>query len=312
MQVSYSFHLSSKSHALTTADKIAHVSRHNLRNYKSADYRKEDIEVIRGSDKSILEDVRAIYRREFDEAIKEYNAKQKRSDRLITDYLNELSKKQSDVACEIIIQIGDMNYWADKTAVEKRKMSQVFKAQLNELERLCPDFKIANAVIHYDEKSPHMHVVGVPVAQGYSKGLFKRVAKTRVFTRESLSYIQDKMREHAKNILVQLAVMVDFKPKEKGRNWDIPKYALDKYYQVISDTQQKQGHIFELDADLREKNKTLHRLDKDINARYTDLQKLDSFEELRAIYQKAYGEYFELEFEALERSRSRNKNITHD
>ncbi len=312
MQVSYSFHISSKSHALTTADKIAHVSRHNLRNYKSADYRKEDIEVIRGSDKSILEDVRAIYHREFDEAIKEYNSRQKRSDRLITDYLNELSKKQSDVACEIIIQIGDMNYWADKTTVEKRHMSQVFKSQLNELERLCPDFKIANAVIHYDEKSPHMHVVGVPVAQGYSKGLFKRVAKTRVFTRESLSTLQDSMREHAKNLLEQLSIKIDFKPKEKGRNKDIPKYVLNAYYQVIHDTKQKQDHIWELDANLREKNKSLRRLDKDINARYTDLQKLDNFEELRAIYQKAYGEYFELEFEALERSRSRNKNITHD
>ena len=239
MQVSYSFHISSKSHSITSADKIAHLSRHNLRAYKSEHYRHDDIEILRGSDRSILDDVRAIYKQEFDEAIKEYKSKQKRSDRLITDYLNDLSKKQSDVACEIIIQIGDMNYWADKTTAEKRQMSQVFKEQLNELERLCPDFKIANAVIHFDEKSPHMHVVGVPVARGYSKGLSKRVAKTRVFTRESLSMLQDKMREHAQNLLEQLAIKMDFKPKQKGRNKDIPKYALDKYYQVINDTQQR-------------------------------------------------------------------------
>ena len=66
----------------------------------------------------------------------------------------------------------------------------------------------------------------------------------------------------------------------------------------------------ELDADLREKNKNLHKLDKDIEARYSDIQKLDNFKELRDIYQKAYGEYFELELE--ERERARAKDINHE
>lgn len=312
MQVPYSFHISSKRHALTTTNKIAQVSRHNLRLYKSTEYRQEDIEVLRGSDKSILEDVKAIYHEEFDDIVKEFDASQKRSDRKIGDYLTHLSNQSQDIAVEIIIQIGDKEYWKDKTIEEKKQMKAIYEAQIGELERLCPDFKIASAVLHLDESSPHVHLCGVPIAHGYKKGLSKRVSKTKIFTRESLSMLQDKMREHAKNFLEQLAIKMDFKPKEKGRNHDIPKHALDEYYQVINDTQQKQAHLFELDANLREKNKSLRRLDKDINARYTDLQKLDSFEELRAIYQKAYGEYFELEFEALERSRSRNKNITHD
>lgn len=311
MQVSYSFHISSKSHAITSADKIAHISRHNLRAYKSEHYKQEDIEVVRGSDISILDDIRAIYKQEFDEAIKDYNANQKRADRQIKDYLKDLSNKKSDVAVEIIIQIGDVDYWSAKPNKEKHKMSQVFKSQLIELEKLCPNFKIASAVIHYDEKSPHMHVVGIPVSErGYSKGLSKRVAKTRVFTRKSLSMLQDKMRDHAERTLESLEMKMDFKPKEKGRNKDIPKYALDKYYQVINDTLKKQDHILELDADLREKNKNLHKLDKDIEARYSDIQKLDNFKELRDIYQKAYGEYFELELE--ERERARAKDINHE
>ena len=40
------------------------------------------------------------------------------------------------------------------------------------------DFKVANAVIHFDEESPHMHVVGVPVAEGFMKSLRKQGIKT--------------------------------------------------------------------------------------------------------------------------------------
>ena len=48
---------------------------------------------------------------------------------------------------------------------------------------------MANAVIHFDEASPHMHVVGVPVWEGAKKGLAKKVSKRNVFTPESLSVI---------------------------------------------------------------------------------------------------------------------------
>ena len=34
---------------------------------------------------------------------------------------------------------------------------------LKDLERLVPSFKVANATIHFDESSPHMHVVGIAI-----------------------------------------------------------------------------------------------------------------------------------------------------
>ena len=43
-------------------------------------------------------------------------------------------------------------------------MTNVFKEQVKKLEILVPDFKIASAIIHYDESCPpHMHIIGVPV-----------------------------------------------------------------------------------------------------------------------------------------------------
>lgn len=75
-------------------------------------------------------------------------------------------------------------------------MSYIFKDQLRALEKLCPEFKIASAVVNYDESSPHIHIVGVPVVEGYKKGMEKQVAKAKVFTAERLSYLQEKMREN--------------------------------------------------------------------------------------------------------------------
>ncbi len=301
MQVPYSFHISSKRHALTTTTKIAEVSRHNLRLYKSTEYRQEDIEVLRGSDKSILEDVKAIYHKEFDDIVKEFDASQKRSDRKIGDYLTHLSNQSQDIAVEIIIQIGDKEYWKDKTIEEKRQTKALYEAQISELERLCPDFKIASAVLHLDESSPHVHLCGVPIAHGYKRGLSKRVSKTKIFTRESLSMLQDKMREHAQKLLESMSITI--KPKEKGRNYDLPKALLADYYKLQEATQ-------ELDENLRERNKNLHKLNAQIGKRFEEMHKLDVFEELCDIYKKAYGEYFELEL--LEREREKNKSFGHE
>ncbi len=61
---------------------------------------------------------------------------------------------------------------------------------------------VANAVVHMDEDSPHMHVVGVPVATGYKKGLSKQVSKRKVFTKEVLSEVlQDELRAVANTTL---------------------------------------------------------------------------------------------------------------
>lgn len=52
-----------------------------------------------------------------------------------------------------------MTYWTDKTIEAKYKMTDVFKNQVKELEKIVPLFKIANATIHFDEHSPHMHIM---------------------------------------------------------------------------------------------------------------------------------------------------------
>ena len=37
-------------------------------------------------------------------------------------------------------------------------MSEVYKKQVDDLELFVPNFKVASAIIHYDETSPHLHI----------------------------------------------------------------------------------------------------------------------------------------------------------
>lgn len=85
----------------------------------------------------------------------EYNDKQTRDDRKIDNYFNKISDDtKHDLACEIVIELGNMEYWDEKSLEYKYQMTQVFEQQLEDIQEIVPDFYIANATIHFDEHSP--------------------------------------------------------------------------------------------------------------------------------------------------------------
>ena len=154
--------------AIQNAKGLSRVDKHNYRKY---DNNGELIEIVRGSN-SLYNDVVKLYKDEFEEAKEKYNSKQTRDDRKINDYFKKISdNSKNDLACEIIIELGDKKYWDTKDYNFKHKMSNVFKEQVNDLEDLIPDFKIASAIIHYDETSPHLHIVGVPIKYKNKNGI---------------------------------------------------------------------------------------------------------------------------------------------
>lgn len=157
---------SNKKSAINSKAKLAGVAKHNLRKYHSQDYSRDTIALLYGTS-NLMQDVKNVYRKEFDAALHEYNARQTRPERLIGDYFEHVSETEQDMAVEVIIQCGDKKFW-EQNSGDKIFMKQVYKQLLLKLHEYLPDFKIANAVIHFDEASPHMHVVGVPVGRGVS------------------------------------------------------------------------------------------------------------------------------------------------
>ena len=73
--ISYTAHVSNKKSAITSKSKLAAVAKHNLRKYKSSDYSKDNICIIYGAS-NLINDVKTVYHKEFDEALEKYNKKQ--------------------------------------------------------------------------------------------------------------------------------------------------------------------------------------------------------------------------------------------
>ena len=217
--MSFSAHISNKKSAITSKTKLEGVAKHNLRRYKSGEYSAENIVILQGT-KNLVRDVKAVYHQEFDVALKNYNERQTRAGRKIADYFEHVANKEQDMAVEIIIQLGDREFWKENE-FRKIYMKRLYGYLLDELKRLFPNFIVANAVVHLDEDSPHMHVVGVPVAYGYTRGLSKQVSKRWVFTPETLStLLQGKLRAYA-NRMVDIWFHEEIKEKAKGRNHDL-------------------------------------------------------------------------------------------
>lgn len=256
--------------AIQNAKQLSRVDKHNYRKY---DNNSELIEIIKGTT-SLYVDVKNLYLEEFEEARLEYNKEQEnkgRNDRKITDYFKKISDNtKNDLACEIIIELGDKKYWDTKDDKFKHKMTNVFKEQLNDLQELVPDFKIASAIIHYDETSPHLHVVGVPIKYKSKNGMSKQVGKGDVFTRDSLRTIQDKMRTLCiASFNKEYGLNNILKKKEKGRNKDINVKDMTNY-QAMKEELNKNKEALEIAS---KKSSELDKTTNDIKDTINNLKK---------------------------------------
>lgn len=256
---------SKNNNAIQNVKQLGKVNHHNLRQY---DNNQELIKTIKGSN-DIVKDVKELYLDLFDEARLEYNNKQTRDDRKIDNYFNKISDDtKHDLACEIVIEIGNLEYWDDKSLEYKYQMTQVFEQQLEDIQKIVPDFYIANATIHFDEHSPHMHIVGVPVKENCNTGLSKQVGKTSIFTKESLVVIQDKMRERCiDEFNIAYGLDSKLKEKQKGKNRDITPYERKLFNERVKGLKQEisnlQNEVSDLEDNKESINKQITKLNKD-------------------------------------------------
>lgn len=244
--------------AIQNAKDLSDVNKHNLRDY---DNQRELIRTIYGSN-DIVNDVKELYLEEFEEARIEYNNKQIREDRKIKDYFKKVCESQNDIACEIIIELGDMDFWNDKTEEYRLKMIDVYNEQVKDLVKIIPTFKIANATIHFDETSPHMHIVGVPIIENCTRGMKKQVGKSKLFTKTLLTEIQDKMRNACiKSHNKFYEVETRLKEKQKGRNRDINVKDMGDYRKIKKQLEKKEQKL----TKANNQTKKLDNTSKDIN-----------------------------------------------
>ncbi len=257
---------SKSNNAIQNAAGLSKCDNHNCRKYDDREY---DIEIIRGTN-SIVNDVKKLYKDEFEEARIEYNSRQVREDRKIKDYFTHVSNNtKNDLACEIIIELGDMKFWGTKDINYKKKMTNVFEEQVKDLEKLAPDFKIASAIIHYDETSPHLHIIGVPIKVKNKYGMSKQVGKSDVFTKESLTKIQDKIRLLSiESFNKEYQTNYKLKPKLKGRNRDYHITEMENYQKMKKSVESHQTNL----ERIKDKNDNLKNKTKEIREMLENLK----------------------------------------
>lgn len=155
-----------------------------------------------------------------------------------------------------------MDFWNDKDERYRFKMVDVYNEQVKDLIKIIPDFKIANATIHFDEVSPHMHIVGVPVSYDCKRGMKKQVVKSKLFTKTTLTQIQDKMRNACIKSFNKFYDM-DFKLKEKqkGRNQDINVKDMGDYRKIKKQLAKKEQKLEKANTQIKE----LYNTGNDVN-----------------------------------------------
>ena len=136
----------------------------------------------------IQEPLKDAYEKCFGQALRDYNAAQKRKDRQKDDYLKEIENsgnKEKDFY-ENIVQIGKKTDTpvADENGVlteEAKAAIEVLDLYAKTFQERNPNLYLFNCVMHLDEATPHLHIDYIPVAHGYKNGMKTRNSLTKAF-----------------------------------------------------------------------------------------------------------------------------------
>ena len=116
------------------------------------------------------------YHELFDEALTEFNAKQKRKDRCIENYYEKIRDgKQEKTFYEVIFQIGnkdDMGAAGENAELAKTVLDKFYRSFLER----NPQLHVFSAHLHMDEATPHLHIDFIPFTTGSKRGLSTRVS----------------------------------------------------------------------------------------------------------------------------------------
>ena len=189
----------------------------------------------------IQQSIREAYQQIFGPAIAEYNAKQKRKDRQVTDYLNDVrnSGNKEKQFYEIVVQIGKMEDTGVLDAngdlsIAARDAKEILDEYARSFQERNPNLYLFNAVLHMDEATPHLHLDYIPVAHGYKTKMHTRNSLTKALQEMGIEpavskndtetmHWQQREREYLTELCRERGLEVDI-IGEKRDNYSIPEY----------------------------------------------------------------------------------------
>ena len=266
----------------------AGVIEHNNRDFIAKNVDKDK---IADNITYVKKDLREIYQETFGKALEEYNAKQKRSDRVIKDYYEHIkNSNQEKLFYEAIIQFGNIDSSAVGTEGGELAKKMLDDYMKNFQER-NPNLVVFNAVMHLDEATPHLHINFVPVAHNQSRGLETRVSLKKALDEMGIAGTSKKESDRQQWAVREKEIMKTIAKKHgleiENKNITRPHLSVEEYKQTCRELDKKKKQINELfeksnlnpsemqkfDLDLLvNRSKQLQKEVEEKNNRITDLE----------------------------------------
>lgn len=261
---------------------------HNRREYEKIGKEiPSHIDKSKMSENEILvdRDIKQAYKEIFDDSVREYNERQKRADRKIENYYENIknSKNGERLFYENVVQWGKKDDFNDPANREKAK--KALKEYAETFPERNPNLKLIGAYIHMDEASPHMHIDYIPIAGGYKTGMKKRNSLDRAMKEMGFKPENENRKNNATKMWKdrERAYFADLCRKnglevEKEEKYNRKRLTPEEY------REEKEKYMKEFQADLDSKYNTLADSWKRL---LQDRKELDEREKVIELYEGA-------------------------
>ena len=236
------------------------------------------------------------YEEIFGQAVADYNAKQKRNDRKIDNYLAKVkqSKNNEKVFYENVVQIGKK----DDTGIldengNVTEAASLAKEVLDEYARTFqernPNLILFNAVLHMDEATPHLHLDYIPVAHGYKTGLKTRNSLSKGLQEMGIAPAIGKndtetmhWHQRERDFLEELCKKREIKTEVLGIVRD--NYSLPEYRAAMREKEEAEAELEILNSEKEEAISLIDATDSQIQSNYEVIDEQE--EELKHIKER--------------------------
>ena len=210
------------------------------------------------------ENIQKVYDKLFGEALKTYNAKQTRSDRIIKNHYEKIrTSKQEKPFHEVIFQIGnkdDMNAQSEEGQLAAKILNEFMKG----FQHRNPNLHVFSAHLHMDEATPHLHIDFVPFTTGSKRGLETRVSLKQALAAQGFTggtRTETEWNQWIQSEKEELALVME----RHGVEWE-QKGTHEKHLTVLEyEKKMRVQEVAELDKLIDQKQATAKSLDMQIN-----------------------------------------------
>lgn len=245
----------------TTGD-LRGIGKHNVDRISETNF---DIDRERSNENITLENCGENYNLAFEEITKDL--KKQHEEQMKTtrksrqkSFSQKINDDKADVACEFLLSASP-EYFEGKSRDEIEKWAKTSLDFITEKIGI-EEKNVLHAVVHMDEKTPHLHVVAVPLVEKYDgrrkQDVLAISRKHFIKNREEMAQVQTDYVDHLKENGIDLE-----RGQEKSgvKHLDVARYKLQETQKDLKEIEMNLG---EKEQDLQEKNEQLDSIEQKI------------------------------------------------